>query len=150
MEKHTSYEAIVLSGGGIKGIHQLGMLHYFFEKGKYDLLDLLVGESGRIESTKNYGLSFLHIAAENGFFATVDRILTAGVSSIRNAPLDAQQPNQPEVRRNPGEMEGAAVATPARCDGRGDQSRATHMAMPMPPPMHKVARPFLASRFCIS
>jgi hypothetical protein len=25
-----------------------------------------------------------------------------------------------------------------------------HMAMPMPPPMHKVARPFLASRFCIS
>src|SRR6266481_4013419 len=25
-----------------------------------------------------------------------------------------------------------------------------HMAMPMPPPMHSVARPFLASRFCIS
>src|SRR5258707_14243017 len=31
-----------------------------------------------------------------------------------------------------------------------DQSRAMHMAMPMPPPMHSVARPFLASRFCIS
>ena len=30
------------------------------------------------------------------------------------------------------------------------QSRSTHMAMPMPPPMHSVARPFLASRFCIS
>src|SRR5258708_5818297 len=30
------------------------------------------------------------------------------------------------------------------------QSRAMHMAMPMPPPMHSVARPFLASRFCIS
>ena len=26
----------------------------------------------------------------------------------------------------------------------------THMAMPMPPPMHNVARPFLALRFCIS
>jgi hypothetical protein len=26
----------------------------------------------------------------------------------------------------------------------------THMAMPMPPPMHSVARPFFASRFCIS
>ena len=25
-----------------------------------------------------------------------------------------------------------------------------HIAMPMPPPMHSVARPFLASRFCIS
>src|SRR6267378_2262711 len=25
-----------------------------------------------------------------------------------------------------------------------------HMAMPMPPPMHSVAKPFLASRFCIS
>src|SRR4051812_37146807 len=33
---------------------------------------------------------------------------------------------------------------------RHDQSRAMHMAMPMPPPMHSVARPFLASRFCIS
>src|SRR5262249_1840123 len=31
-----------------------------------------------------------------------------------------------------------------------DQSRSTHMAMPMPPPMQSVARPFLASRFCIS
>jgi hypothetical protein len=31
-----------------------------------------------------------------------------------------------------------------------DQSRWTHMAMPMPPPMQRVARPFLASRFCIS
>src|SRR6185437_8059364 len=30
------------------------------------------------------------------------------------------------------------------------QSRAMHMAIPMPPPMHSVARPFLASRFCIS
>src|SRR6266702_2856294 len=30
------------------------------------------------------------------------------------------------------------------------QSRAMHMAIPMPPPMHKVASPFLASRFCIS
>src|SRR2546430_13153040 len=30
------------------------------------------------------------------------------------------------------------------------QSRAMHMAMPMPPPMHSVARPFLASGFCIS
>ena len=30
------------------------------------------------------------------------------------------------------------------------QSRSTHMAMPMPPPMHSVARPFLASRLCIS
>src|SRR5204863_9774960 len=30
------------------------------------------------------------------------------------------------------------------------QSRCTHMAMPMPPPMQRVARPFLASRFCIS
>src|ERR1700733_3906219 len=30
------------------------------------------------------------------------------------------------------------------------QSRARHIAIPMPPPMHKVARPFLASRFCIS
>src|SRR5581483_6381463 len=29
-------------------------------------------------------------------------------------------------------------------------SRSTHMAMPMPPPMQSVARPFLASRFCIS
>src|SRR5665213_1370231 len=28
--------------------------------------------------------------------------------------------------------------------------RSTHMAMPMPPPMHNVARPFLALRFCIS
>src|SRR5688500_4189658 len=27
------------------------------------------------------------------------------------------------------------------------QSRATHMAMPMPPPMHRVARPFFESRF---
>src|ERR1035438_3746441 len=26
----------------------------------------------------------------------------------------------------------------------------THIAMPMPPPMHNVARPFLALRFCIS
>ena len=32
----------------------------------------------------------------------------------------------------------------------GNQSRSTHMAMPMPPPMQSVARPFLASRFCIS
>src|SRR2546430_6813456 len=30
------------------------------------------------------------------------------------------------------------------------QSRAMHIAMPMPPPMHSVARPFFASRFCIS
>src|SRR4029077_8841941 len=30
------------------------------------------------------------------------------------------------------------------------QSRAMHIAMPMPPPIHSVARPFLASRFCIS
>src|SRR6266481_1323064 len=30
------------------------------------------------------------------------------------------------------------------------QSLAMHMAIPMPPPMHSVARPFLASRFCIS
>src|SRR5262249_34568614 len=30
------------------------------------------------------------------------------------------------------------------------QSRATHMATPMPPPMHSVARPFLASRRAIS
>src|SRR6201995_4677962 len=30
------------------------------------------------------------------------------------------------------------------------QSRAMHIAMPMTPPMHNVARPFLASRFCIS
>src|SRR3954453_18231914 len=30
------------------------------------------------------------------------------------------------------------------------QSRATVRAIPMPPPMHRVARPFLASRFCIS
>src|SRR5690348_7368442 len=30
------------------------------------------------------------------------------------------------------------------------QSRWTHIAMPIPPPMHSVARPFLASRFCIS
>src|SRR5258708_38708422 len=29
------------------------------------------------------------------------------------------------------------------------QSRAMHMAMPMPPPMHKVASPFLAPRFSI-
>src|SRR3954469_213146 len=28
--------------------------------------------------------------------------------------------------------------------------RSTHIAMPMPPPMQSVARPFLASRFCIS
>ena len=28
--------------------------------------------------------------------------------------------------------------------------RSTHIAMPMPPPMQRVARPFLASRFCIS
>ena len=28
--------------------------------------------------------------------------------------------------------------------------RSTHMAMPMPPPMQSVARPFLALRFCIS
>ena len=28
--------------------------------------------------------------------------------------------------------------------------RSTHIAMPMPPPMHRVARPFLASRRCIS
>ena len=26
----------------------------------------------------------------------------------------------------------------------------THMAMPMPPPMHNVAKPFFALRFCIS
>ncbi len=31
-----------------------------------------------------------------------------------------------------------------------DQSRSTHMAMPMPPPMHSVARPFLALRRFIS
>src|SRR6185369_9802111 len=37
-----------------------------------------------------------------------------------------------------------------RLDGQTAQSRWTHMAMPMPPPMHRVARPFLASRFCIS
>ena len=30
------------------------------------------------------------------------------------------------------------------------QPRSTHMAMPMPPPMHRVARPFLASRLPIS
>ena len=29
-------------------------------------------------------------------------------------------------------------------------SRSTHMAMPMPPPMQRVARPRLALRFCIS
>ena len=28
--------------------------------------------------------------------------------------------------------------------------RSTHIAMPMPPPMQSVARPFLALRFCIS
>jgi hypothetical protein len=28
--------------------------------------------------------------------------------------------------------------------------RSMHMAMPMPPPMQSVARPFLALRFCIS
>src|SRR5665213_4295828 len=28
--------------------------------------------------------------------------------------------------------------------------RSTHMAMPIPPPMQSVARPFFASRFCIS
>jgi hypothetical protein len=33
--------------------------------------------------------------------------------------------------------------------GRWDY-RSTHIAMPMPPPMQSVARPFLASRFCIS
>ena len=33
---------------------------------------------------------------------------------------------------------------------RMPQSRWTHIAMPMPPPMQRVARPFLASRFCIS
>src|SRR3954447_3061991 len=33
---------------------------------------------------------------------------------------------------------------------RSAQPRSTHMAMPMPPPMQSVARPFLALRFCIS
>jgi hypothetical protein len=28
--------------------------------------------------------------------------------------------------------------------------RSTHMAMPMPPPIQRVANPFLALRFCIS
>ncbi len=32
----------------------------------------------------------------------------------------------------------------------GPQSRATHMASPMPPPMHIVASPLVASRFFIS
>src|SRR3546814_1503732 len=31
-----------------------------------------------------------------------------------------------------------------------DQSRATHMAMPIPPPIQRVVSPFLASRRCIS
>ena len=30
------------------------------------------------------------------------------------------------------------------------QPRSTHMAMPMPPPMHSVAKPFFAPRRCIS
>src|SRR5690606_16265661 len=30
------------------------------------------------------------------------------------------------------------------------QSASTHMATPMPPPMHRVARPFFAPRRCIS
>lgn len=30
------------------------------------------------------------------------------------------------------------------------QHRSTHMAIPMPPPMHRVASPFFASRRCIS
>jgi hypothetical protein len=32
----------------------------------------------------------------------------------------------------------------------GTAQRSTHMAMPMPPPMQSVARPFLELRFCIS
>ena len=38
----------------------------------------------------------------------------------------------------------------ARTTRAPDHSLSTHMAMPMPPPMQSVARPFLASRFCIS
>ncbi len=34
--------------------------------------------------------------------------------------------------------------------GREGDYLSRHMATPMPPPMHSVARPFLASRFCIS
>lgn len=41
-----------------------------------------------------------------------------------------------------------------RRSARADRPRfaylSTHMATPMPPPTHSVARPFLASRFCIS
>src|SRR2546426_1218704 len=58
---------------------------------------------------------------------------------------------------------GSAVPISPYCSGIGaerldralrprkrTQSRSTHMAMPMPPPMQSVARPFLALRFSIS
>ena len=44
---------------------------------------------------------------------------------------------------------GASVGASRPAGGDLDQ-RSTQRAMPMPPPMHRVARPFLASRFCIS
>ncbi len=33
----TNFDAVVLSGGGIKGILELGVLHYYYEKGDYTL-----------------------------------------------------------------------------------------------------------------
>src|SRR5262245_64472945 len=52
-------------------------------------------------------------------------------------------PPRPPKRRMRG------LRTRASYSGFGCQ-RSTHMAMPIPPPMQSVARPFLALRFCIS
>src|SRR5262249_55500298 len=64
------------------------------------------------------------------------------VSSIApRAPHRVRRNNAPHIR-NPG----CLLKFPK---SQFDQ-RSTHMAMPMPPPMQSVAKPFLALRFCIS
>ena len=74
--------------------------------------------------------------AENGVAMAQDRGAgTAGVAARRAHRTPQRRP----------------VGGLLRCgETRCAQSRATHMAMPMPPPMHSVARPFLASRLVIS
>ena len=44
---NSQFDTVVLSGGGTKGIYQLGTLHYYYEKGKYvpPGVDVYIGTS---------------------------------------------------------------------------------------------------------
>eukprot|EP00043_Microstomoeca_roanoka_P023604 m.258924 g.258924 ORF g.258924 m.258924 type:complete len:349 (+) comp32889_c0_seq1:304-1350(+) len=83
-------------------------------------------------------------------------------SRVRNPPCQKQRSPPPEktswsgsvragwvMRARSGRSRGGSVP-PRWGDGSGGYGRSRHMATPMPPPMHSVARPFFEPRRCIS